>query len=398
MTFTTRIGEWEATAAREVDAVGPGDFDLGDVQLELPPLIVSGIVVDSEREPLEDVEIRIAGSTTVHTARDGAFELRGPVPEGRLLLSARHHDKMPLEQSFTAGASGLELVLEQGATLIGQVLFDARIGSTLMYLVVNSRVQGPQPREGRTRAEGRLVEIDSTGRFELGPKPRGEYDLSLGGRTWLGPRLELEEALLLENGPQSRTYDLREQLCITRVQITNIDGLDLDEVGYELETEEQPARAKLTSSARSSTAADSLHTWVSLEPTTVIIAAPGSRAARIHLDGRDQRLQLPAGTIVDVVVRGAEQLPPGMSLGLRLQPPERTDPTVLGRFENGRVRLALSSGGTWRGRVLLHRERDDRSFPAQSVRLQLEDTPGIQPVTIELDRRTLESAEILARE
>lgn len=387
VTFTARLGKWQATASLEIAASGPGELDIGDVQLELPPLIVSGTVMDTNRRPLEGVVIHVSKEITASTTLDGTFELRGALPEGPQELNALRQGWLRLERPFTVGMQGLELVLEEGATLTGVVHFDERLDPRGLRVQSSPWVPGrPNP------------ELDSSGRFEHGPLPQGEYDLMLSGAMWLGPPWPLAEKLLLGNGRQALTFDLRARLCITRVRISDVEGHVLDEVWYEVEAEGTPERGSLSLQAQRSAARNGEHSWVSLEPTTVRISALGSRSARLHLDGTDRYLRLPAGAGIDVVLAGAERIPHGIALGLRLSPFGKRELLVAGRAVHGKVRLELGAGGVWVGRLTLHDDEEGHGRLGQTVRLELEDTAGFQPITIELEQRTLERAEQMARD
>lgn len=122
-------------------------FDVGEIRLHAPPLFAKGVVVDDAGAAVAGASLRVmvwpkemfSGSylnsgdqaLSAKSAGDGAFEIWGDAPDGKLDVSAQADDvghAAPLmdsdEVGFNVGASDLRLVMWRSGTITSRVIGD----------------------------------------------------------------------------------------------------------------------------------------------------------------------------------------------------------------------------------------------------------------------------------
>jgi hypothetical protein len=136
-----RIGE--VTSVNLTRDFPPGETDVGDVRLSTGGIVVSGIVVDGESQPVPGATVRLAtvrrsagsGSsyaqaTALEATSDeaGRFEVRGDGVAGAIEVKARKPGYLASEPaSVSPGQGGITLVVHRDAVIGGSVLLGASV-------------------------------------------------------------------------------------------------------------------------------------------------------------------------------------------------------------------------------------------------------------------------------
>lgn len=168
-------GSAEGTIARiELDSkLQPGRNDLGDVIAVAPQRLASGRIVDDRGAPIGKAALQVqSGNGSVWVTdvglqlaydESGAFEVSGATRAPQLRITATRDGHAPtLPIDVPVGSSGIEVVLERGATLVGRCLVD----DPALLQRVRVRLRRPED-DPKWRQGPGIVTPRSDGTFEL---------------------------------------------------------------------------------------------------------------------------------------------------------------------------------------------------------------------------------------
>jgi hypothetical protein len=209
-----------------VDALGPGDRDLGDVVLGAGGRIADGRVVNESGDPVSGAAVRIwpAGVATIGgpampsgmlgaTGDDGAFSFQGAAAGDAWSLQARKDEASSAAIAVHAGASGVEIVLPQiEQRVIGRLLLDNDIPLDLLQ----ADWRQSEPQRGMIH-----VTLHEDGALVCKDPPVGVGDFTLRGRHG-NFILASVPAITLDGAPDPRLgpLDLRGMLRHHEIAVT----------------------------------------------------------------------------------------------------------------------------------------------------------------------------------
>lgn len=346
-----------------------GDVELGDLLLELPPLIVAGSVVSSLGTPISNAQITVLRQvgvddpggqvlwTSVQGVRgtsgpEGRFEVRGRIQAREIAVAASHRDYVQGETTPIAfGAPEVRLELEKAGSVAIRVLVDEGIERNDLQFSAAS-IERPE----RTTNQGR--EGDDT--VLLGGLVPGMHRVQcrlVGDQV---PILELDDVLVqageTTRDPRLDPLDLRGRLRMFTLEASDesgapvVFGLAARRSGFSSRyapmqaPQREPGRVRIVTSHG---------------PLDLLVSAPGLRDTQIDGVDGDRSIVMLAGLPVRIhFVGGVPLLEKGESLTLSV------------RSESGQ-----SSGGAPSVRV------DERGLADCSV-----GAPGTYAVTAWLSR------------
>jgi hypothetical protein len=300
---------------------GAGTIDLGDLVLQEAPLLTQGVVVDSNGEPVSKASVYLETAIGTDASNDsiiwnpwldsyeysdenGAFELRGLLPEGDYRISANHSDHSRTYFDFELGATDLVLQLLPSMNRKGQILLDPGIDpQELIMTVRHSSADG----NGSSTTP---IPIQEDGSFQLNDLPPTQGTIRIRASSW-GEDLVVFEDIMLQSPETAillEVIDLRGQLTSFTVTVVDEGGQELDD-------------AKLL---RKVTGGMS---WGTRQPITIItretsvdleVTANGFRSTKLHGVSTDQHVVLTTGIPIAIILDNAPTLPPGFELNARL--------------------------------------------------------------------------------
>jgi hypothetical protein len=211
-----------------------GVNDLGDVQLEVLPLLVTGRVVDAVGAPIAHADVALAqrfqrnrgretwraeSDTRTQSDRDGRFAVHGFAREGTFRVEARHRDFPLAFVPWVAGGEEHLIQFAGGLFVRGQILRDPATA----YAPLN--VQLVEAGTDRARSQTR---VERSGLFRCGPGAPELADLLVREEAservlWRIPGVR---AHALEAAPDARLdpLDLRSRIKLVEVHCTTPDG------------------------------------------------------------------------------------------------------------------------------------------------------------------------------
>ncbi len=356
-------GEERLSAARELPPdLRPGLHDLGELTLELPPLLASGVVLDESGEPVAGMwvtpSVRIQWNPEhpdsfywnelhgqrVRSDERGAFELRArlaPQPI-RLAAAGRNLKGEPVEALVGAGA--LVLRVSGTGSIEGSVRLDP--GIPAHHLLARAELQDQGGMGEMAWYQPTRVAEDGTFRVEnLRP---GTYTLNIqptSGRFPFGVfRDVLVRAGESTRDPRFDPLDLRGRLHMVRLEIVDSQGQPVREgqVQFRTTSEEKPTQTSIWfQDGRSTLFPSSL-------PIDVTIQSEGYVDAALLAIDSDQRIVLERGAELRLILRGVSPPEPPFYLGVMLNPVRE------GTQEFWRHRGHDSGHFDARGEVLVH--------------------------------------------
>ena len=403
--FSTIVNGFESLASIRIPE---GSADLGDVVFSSPPVIVAGRVVDASGEALSDVRLSIARidtsseealdgpppsasrSKSAVSDGDGRFEIRGPAPEGRLVLTAQAAERTTLEHEFRAGDANVLLVMPRQPGYRGQILFDV----ATLYTRLRLFARGPGPKDEVS------IPLEDRGRFSFEVSWHGASSFELRGLSWVGEPLVLFDDLFLtpegEHEERFDLIDLRGKLNITRLRVENPSGEMLRHIRLEI----LPDR---TIVSNSTVHAGGEHLLVySGVPPLVRVSSGYLRSVDTVLEPGNMKLTLARGYSVTLNFDGIGQIPAGVAVQAWFRPSDSATNAAFSNVVAGVVQLELPSAGSWRGGLVLQQDlpSDDKAeFDGARVQVDGQEftfdvvaTNSPQAFTIPIDALTLERA------
>lgn len=174
--------------ARLPDALPPGEYDLGQMQLEDAPLVATGVVLDDDGTPLRDVSVHLelprnfgegeqwwaAGAPHAATDTHGYFELRSSrVPE-RFRVSSTATRQAFHSPVFDAPVRDLVLRAPANGALAGRILVD----QALRDVALRIHLEPSEPSMGEPQVQALDLRTQD-GAFELAGLTTGSYEFEL---------------------------------------------------------------------------------------------------------------------------------------------------------------------------------------------------------------------------
>jgi hypothetical protein len=368
------------------------------VTLAPVPVLVSGVVLSPSGAPCERAGIEVQtfdaqGSFVdrkhLATAADGRFEvLDWPQGLSRLELTVRHGSGVNvLGRRIAPGTSGLRLVLEQGGSLVGQVLVDDPevLPHLMCHLIAADgtlALRVPVWRNGLV--PGRI----SAGRYSLRLMLAGHPD-----------PLATVEPLVLTDGavtapPELNPLDLRGRLRAIGVQASNEDGLP---IGVQIRHRSAGGGSDAwTSQAHrgSDYVAVPVKLYTAAAALDVEVAAEGFRTALLLGVTEDVAVKLRPGYPAVLTLRGLPRLPVGYGLAAELEPVQGGGSGASWSDFRGDARFALPVAGEYRVAISLSRNGILRTELTPTPRsIYVLDRDDEQAFVIAVDQTEIDAAE-----
>jgi hypothetical protein len=301
----------------------PGEHELGDLVVEVPPLIAAGMVVDHLGEPVagadvrperklvwgdEDDEFYWNGMWDLRTEsrRDGSFEIRGSMADGEYRIRAEHDSHLTANQEFRQGQEGMLLTMGQASSLAGRVLFDDSVDHRSLEVVLERTND-----EGATTSQSTM--LDSDGSYTFDSQVPGTWRLRVQSAVFGEELLDAGEILLTGGGGQTEApdLDLRSMLTGITLKVTGADGKPVDQV-----TLSNPEDGRSWNRWGEST----IYLVTTAPPIALTITSPGHRGVELTDLREDREVRLGTPLRIEVTVRGYHMLQPGWRLHASLMP------------------------------------------------------------------------------
>ncbi len=301
----------EASFELHVDGDLPGGVtELGDLRLQIKPLVIDGVVVDDEDRPVERagvqilrpnpttqrvpwIESRVFGEVT---GADGRFVFRADWNDATVGVQVNTEQRTPMDPvSFATGSHDVRIRIHRSGTITGTVLIDH--GAKLDDYIVAFIPQGESEPRGMQEL---LREMPEPGRaqFSIRGVPPGTARLSFRLRT--GAVLaEIAEIAIIggktSDDPRLKDVDLRGLSHAIQITVRDASG--------EAATN-SVVRVRPRDGAREwlQAWADEGHTTVTLRslPADFVVGAAGCRTKRFDGVSADLDVTLDQGIPIDL--------------------------------------------------------------------------------------------------
>lgn len=306
---------------------GPGETQLGDIQLGSGSVMVAGRVVDELGRPVEKARIDVRDELQLNAAQslgqvlsrvsdaDGNFRILGITGSQRLMIEPVKSGMTALAATSCAvGDTGIELVLVHAGSVSGRILLpadvpmmrgDGRSGERSSMLGLSLECVDPATEQDARHSA--LVFAEPTGRFHADALRPGTWKLTVGPS--LQP-FEVVEDVHVVAGEETQlaAIDLRERVRMLHVETVDergepIAGADVSIVKTVDDT---------TSHARGTEIRPGVFEFIAPRKGVRVLAMSPCRASvRIENVVSDQRVVLHPGVPVRIVAKGAEPLTSG---------------------------------------------------------------------------------------
>lgn len=381
-----------------------GPIELGDVVLDLPPRLASGIVADESGWPVRAATLLFQEETdvpwqpgalawiplprgAVASASDGSFELRGWTRSEHLKLSVHRpgYERVePLE--LDPPAEGLRIVLRNEGAIAGRIL------------TARGRVQGMvdlSVHDERSASHGGAITWGADGAFRVGGLRSGSYTLQLrqwshypGFRAW--PMIAVRSGETTDIG----TIDLDEIVRVLRFDVRDESGAPI--AGALFGWPRPGAERLLAFVLEKDASGDHLLPTLELPLSLVQVTAPGFLPARLEDVSADQRVVLERGPRVQLVLSGLPALDEHWSMWARLVQDEVWEaPAVFDA--TGRTSLDLGSHGRFHVTLDLQHRGETRFRGTRGLGWQIEVADSKEEQTFLSPAPTPEFLDSLAR-
>lgn len=375
-----------------------GENDLGDIHLELAPLLAGGMVLDTDGEAVGGAYVRLhrdwvgesgrAGSgslgTPVRTDREGrfaayGFEARGAA-SSRYRLRVSHPKYNDLEQPFDLGEDGLRIILGAGASLSGAVLLDEEVP---LHKLSARLMVDPIDDE---RTTGYHHGIDDAGGFSWNGVAAGTGKLAIVVDGLRRPVAEVE-GIVLRPGvrtedPRLNPVDLRGRLFAVTVTVRDSEGEAI--LGAGVRVLEGEGRASMYGPPGPVVGEFTvLSTAASFD---IEVSAPGFRSQVIRDVAADYDVVLVPGIEAEIELARLPPLPDGCRFRVHLRADDGGRGGVMTLYPGpeGRATTKLPRAGRWRVNLFVERAENGRTR-IRSVRggvAELSVRPGVPSVRV----------------
>ncbi len=222
---------------------GPGEHDLGDLVVMIPPLVASGVVLDADGEPLKDAKVRPerkhywgedpdnfywSGNWDLRTdtASDGSFKIHGDVEPGEHRLHVSHDEHSVTTKEIHLGATDVLIQMEAAVQVEGSVLLDDSVdrNGVSVYLV--------RPEKEHSGQRNFHAEIGKDGRFSFKGQEVGPASLRIESEFLGEVFAEIQDIELVAKGGKQEIpeIDLRGQLLSVKIKVIDGEGKKIEQV------------------------------------------------------------------------------------------------------------------------------------------------------------------------
>ncbi len=396
------LDAWDRTLRTELGIqppLLPGDHHLGDVRLELGPLLASGRVLDEAGGPLPGTRVACAveGLDVAACIADdeGRFSLHGLADAERLEITAVHARHLPRYEEVPRGAQDLELRLSGVGRIVGRLLLDPQV--RLESIVVRARS------DEHGEAETRLARYD--GSFELADLSAGPWAVDALVAEELGCAVRVEDVIVhsgeITRDPRLAPLDLRGRFKSFVIRLADETGASLA-LPHARIWRRSPGAEDFDSRAIS---LESGELWITTcQPFLDLeITAPGYRNEVLNGVAEDRSVQLERCARIRLRLVDPPALPAGDRLVLLFQRDTEAGPIFQGRAaidELGEAELQLAEVGRMRVFIELARFQAGTVPVSQGpeILLEVEDRSDLQEFVIRLSDATRERIARIAGE
>ncbi len=221
-------------------SLSPGETNLGDLALAIPPVLAAGVVVDESGKPLAGVMVQARTKTSYGPAAEhfywnwlqdgsassgsqGEFSIHATTDAEEILVAGTDGVHWCGGVETRAGATGLQVVMGRGAAVRGRLLADPEVA--LENLTITMEIPDlPQPRREQSQ-----LEMDAEGGFSREGLRPGNYVLRIAADSnHSEPFLVIENLLLVAgeecSDPRLNPLDARGRLRSITVAARVPDG------------------------------------------------------------------------------------------------------------------------------------------------------------------------------
>ena len=388
--------------------IGPGEVNLGPVQLAPLPLIAAGVVIDATGRPVEGVQIHVSAQVgseghwivlgldrEARSDERGRFALRGwlPEPVDEVRLSGSHRGYRQ-HDTVTVAHGADDAVIELSAT--GSVAVERIVDAGIPLANVGVRLAAEPAERPRWRSgtsHDPLVLID-----RLDP---GRYRVEVTLQGMREPLMALPDVEIrageVTRDPRLNPVDLRGRLKTIALRLRNAEGEALTEALVMHREAGSRARWGRQQVMRSS----SVQLVTTGFAVDLLVSSPGYREAERRGVTDDQTIVLLAGYPVDLhLIGGLPELPDRVQLqaSLALIGRDTFTPSGGGDFQADGS-CSIQAPHTGRHRLNLHLVHHLLSggnstlgFPAEEPELEILPSEVPQVFEVRLSRAHLDTA------
>jgi hypothetical protein len=220
-------------------AYAPGEHDFGDVQLNYPPCVAAGRVLDAQGAPVAGAAVLASfvqsrprgggsGSARILSRADGSFEVRAEWDCDEVNLSASHELALAPRVRAPRGAQGIDLVLLESGWIEGRLLLDPSVASAELRVYAQRASEGQEP-DWNVRQRHK-AKLQPDGAFKIAPLEPGSYDLQVFGTSHSDALLSVPSSRVLSGAgcddPRLAGIDLRGKLTAFRLELVPPDPSD----------------------------------------------------------------------------------------------------------------------------------------------------------------------------
>jgi len=199
-----------------------GPNDVGRMNLVTAEVLVAGVVLGKDGEPLEGAVVSsVEDAQYVSTGDDGKFVLRGRDRDGQVHLRVRCDGFRTVRTApYPVGKTGVTLAMRPGAGLAGSVRLPEGVHRSRISVRVRSETSSEGPES---------IWVEPDGAFETHDLAPGRVRVEIGFESATGPPLMAVDGLVLEQGetlrdPRLEDVDVSAELSVYRVTIVDPAG------------------------------------------------------------------------------------------------------------------------------------------------------------------------------
>jgi uncharacterized GH25 family protein len=192
--------------------LGAGEYDIGDLVVDFPPVMLGGRVQDEAGRPIKGARVEIQRFTTVpdsngrtywddirywrsYTDEDGNFEVHGYPEDGRLRLSATADGYAQAQQEIQTDDMNIHLVMEKSFEVTGRILLDPEIDHKTLF----ARLHRPNP-QFPDDPYNQSVHVTADGHFTFGVQPQGNAKVLIRSQAFREELHVIDNLYLLPDG------------------------------------------------------------------------------------------------------------------------------------------------------------------------------------------------------
>lgn len=320
LTLTMKATKRKAQRTVKVDIsqdYPPGEHDLGDLVVMIPPLVATGTILGADGTPLKNAQVRPehkefwgddlddfywtgGWDLRTETASDGTFKIHGNLEPGDYRLLVNHDKHSSATREIHLGATDVVIQMEAAVEVVGRILMDDHIdpkGVTVHLMRLENDGKGNMQHQSEVAKDG---SFDFTGQEMGGVKlsVRSEF---LGEELFSLPDL----ALVAKGGTQKiPDIDLRGQLLGLHLEVVNESGKKVQQI--EITPEDGQMRRGWHQNPVTIVSAE--------QSLNIEVGADGYRSQKLQGLREDQKVVLREGLRCTIQVANMGALPNGWSL------------------------------------------------------------------------------------